>query len=138
MRRHRQHHIGSVDLSFERELDRYSRRELALLVYHIHAPTSDPYSNFGVEARSAYYGVHAAPTVLLEYAGELRAMALKRPTPQEKARDELRLGLMLRDRLGDRENARQTLDRARTLDPLNLDVVRDDPTPRRGCSAQDP
>lgn len=56
----------SVDLSFERALERYSRNELALLVYHIHAPTSDPYSNFSVEARSAYYGVHGAPTVLLD------------------------------------------------------------------------
>lgn len=56
----------SVDLSFERELERYSRTELALLVYHIHAPTSDPFSNFAVEARSGYYGVHAAPTVLLD------------------------------------------------------------------------
>ena len=56
----------SVDLSLERALERYSRTELALLVYHIHAPTSDPYSNFAVEARSQYYGVHGAPTVLLD------------------------------------------------------------------------
>ena len=33
---------------------------------------------------------------------ELRALARLRPTPQEKAREELRLGLMLRDRLDDR------------------------------------
>jgi hypothetical protein len=32
---------------------------------------------------------------------------------------------MLRDRLGDRGQARLALDRARTLDPLNLDVVRE-------------
>jgi Tfp pilus assembly protein PilF len=56
---------------------------------------------------------------------ELRAIARMRPTPQDKAREELRLGLMLRDKLGDRAGARQTLDRARTLDPLNLDVVRE-------------
>lgn len=56
----------SVDLSLERVLERYSRNEVALLVYHIHAPSSDPYSNFSVEARSAYYGVHGAPTVLLD------------------------------------------------------------------------
>ena len=58
----------SVDLSFERELERYTRTDLALLVYHIHAPTSDPYSNFAVESRSAYYGVHGAPTVFLDGA----------------------------------------------------------------------
>lgn len=56
---------------------------------------------------------------------ELRALARMRPTPQERAREELRVGLMLRDRLGDRASARQSLDRARTLDPLNLDVIRE-------------
>jgi tetratricopeptide (TPR) repeat protein len=56
---------------------------------------------------------------------ELRTLARMRPTPQDKARDELRLGLMLRDRLNDRVGARLALDRARTLDPLNLDVVRE-------------
>jgi tetratricopeptide (TPR) repeat protein len=56
---------------------------------------------------------------------ELRALARLRPTPQDKAREELRLGLMLRDRLNDRVGARLALDRARTLDPLNLDVVRE-------------
>lgn len=56
---------------------------------------------------------------------ELRVLARLRPTPQEKAREELRLGLMLRDRMNDRTGARLALDRARTLDPLNLDVVRE-------------
>ena len=56
---------------------------------------------------------------------ELRSLARLRPTPQDKAREELRLGLMLRDRLGDRPGARLALDRARALDPLNLDVVRE-------------
>jgi tetratricopeptide (TPR) repeat protein len=56
---------------------------------------------------------------------ELRALARARPTPQDKAREELRLGLMLRDRLNDRVGARLALDRARTLDPVNLDVVRE-------------
>jgi tetratricopeptide (TPR) repeat protein len=56
---------------------------------------------------------------------ELRALARLRPTPQDKSREELRLGLMLRDRLNDRVGARLALDRARTLDPLNLDVVRE-------------
>jgi hypothetical protein len=56
---------------------------------------------------------------------ELRTLARLRPTPQDKAREELRLGLMLRDRLNDRVGARLALDRARSLDPLNLDVVRE-------------
>ncbi|MBV8758093.1 MAG: hypothetical protein JO257_12480 [Deltaproteobacteria bacterium] len=56
---------------------------------------------------------------------ELRALARMRATPQERAREELRLGLMLRDKLNDRNGARLALDRARTLDPVNLDVVRE-------------
>jgi cellulose synthase operon protein C len=56
---------------------------------------------------------------------ELRMLARMRLLPQEKAREELRLGLMLRDRLNDRAGARLALDRARALDPLNLDVVRE-------------
>lgn len=56
---------------------------------------------------------------------ELRVLARLRPTAPEKAREELRLGLMLRDRMNDRTGARLALDRARMLDPLNLDVVRE-------------
>ena len=56
---------------------------------------------------------------------ELRMLARLRPTSQDKAREELRLGLMLRDRMNDRTGARLALDRARALDPLNLDVVRE-------------
>ena len=58
-------------------------------------------------------------------ARELRILGRLRTTPPEKAREELRLGLMLRDRLSDRLGARQALERARTFDPLNLDVVRE-------------
>ena len=72
---------------------------------------------------------------------ELRALARLRPTPQEKAREELRLGLMLRDRTGDRVAAKMALDRARSFDPLNLDVVRElaelvDPSTRNQVLAQ--
>ena len=56
---------------------------------------------------------------------ELRQLVRLRPTPPEKAREELRLGLMLRDKISDRVAARLALDRARALDPLNLDVVRE-------------
>jgi tetratricopeptide (TPR) repeat protein len=56
---------------------------------------------------------------------ELRVLSRLRSTPQDKAREELRLALLLRDRAKDRVGARLALDRARTLDPLNLDVVRE-------------
>lgn len=56
---------------------------------------------------------------------ELGVLAKTRPTAQEKAREELRLGLMLRDKLNDKSKARLAFDRGRGLDPLNLDVVRE-------------
>ena len=56
---------------------------------------------------------------------ELRQIIRLRPTQPEKARDELRLAQLLRDKIGDRVAARMSLDRARSLDPLNLDVVRE-------------
>jgi tetratricopeptide (TPR) repeat protein len=56
---------------------------------------------------------------------ELRQIIRLRPTQPEKARDELRLAQLLRDKIGDRVAARMSLDRARSLDPLNLEVVRE-------------
>jgi cellulose synthase operon protein C len=56
---------------------------------------------------------------------ELRQIIRLRPTQQEKSREELRLAQLLRDKISDRVAARLSLDRARALDPLNLDVVRE-------------
>jgi tetratricopeptide (TPR) repeat protein len=85
---------------------------------------------------------------------ELRQLVRMRNTGQDKAREELRIGQLLRDRVGDRNAARLAFDRARAFDPLNLDVVREladllEPTPRaamlgatasslRGAVAQSP
>lgn len=54
------------DYSFEKALEDYSRRELALLVYHWHAPSLDPMGNRSSDARVKYYGVVGAPTVFLD------------------------------------------------------------------------
>jgi hypothetical protein len=56
----------SVDLSFEAMLDRYTRNDLVVLMYHIHAPTSDPLSNASVQARGQYYNVNSAPTTFID------------------------------------------------------------------------
>jgi hypothetical protein len=56
----------SVDLSFEAMLDRYTRNDLVVLMYHIHAPTSDPLSNASVQARGKYYNVNGAPTTFID------------------------------------------------------------------------
>jgi hypothetical protein len=54
------------DYTFEKALATYTRGELVILVYHIHAPTSDPMGNRSTEARQAYYDVHGAPTPYLD------------------------------------------------------------------------
>src|SRR6185369_11156449 len=47
-------------------LDRYARKDVVLLVYPMHAPTSDPMSNVSAQARHKYYGANGAPTVYLD------------------------------------------------------------------------
>jgi tetratricopeptide (TPR) repeat protein len=56
----------SVDLSFDAVLERFSRKDVVLLVYHMHAPTSDPLSNHSAQARTAYYDAHGAPTTYID------------------------------------------------------------------------
>ncbi|MGE3544102.1 MAG: hypothetical protein AB7L28_09220 [Kofleriaceae bacterium] len=58
-------------------------------------------------------------------ASEIRAAIGLRMTAEEKAREELRLARLLRDKLGDRMGARGALERARSLDPLNLEAIHD-------------
>ena len=54
------------DYTIEKALENYTRDELVVLVYHMHAPTSDPMGNRSTEARQAYYDVHGAPTPYLD------------------------------------------------------------------------
>jgi tetratricopeptide (TPR) repeat protein len=56
----------SVDLSFDAILERYSRKDVVLVVYHMHAPTSDPLSNHSAQARTRYYDAHGAPTTYID------------------------------------------------------------------------
>ena len=61
------------DYSFEAALSDYSRKDLILLVYHWHAPYTDPLCNHGNDARVKYYGINGAPTVLVDgkkYSGK--------------------------------------------------------------------
>jgi tetratricopeptide (TPR) repeat protein len=60
----------STDLSFEAMLDRYTRKDLVVLMYHIHAPTPDPLSNASVQARGKYYNVNSAPTTFIDGTSE--------------------------------------------------------------------
>ncbi|MFZ0737567.1 MAG: hypothetical protein WAM96_10800 [Candidatus Acidiferrales bacterium] len=56
----------AVDLAFDAALNRYDVTELALIVYHMHAPTSDPLANQSSVERIASYGEDSAPSVYLD------------------------------------------------------------------------
>ena len=58
-------------------------------------------------------------------AASLRELGRLRGQSPDRAREELRLATVLRDRLDDRNGARLALDRAHAVDPLNLDVIRE-------------
>jgi tetratricopeptide (TPR) repeat protein len=55
---------------------------------------------------------------------ELRKLSRQRTSPPDRARDELRIAEIARDHLGDHARARKALERARELDPLNLEIVK--------------
>lgn len=54
------------DYTFEKVLEDYSRKEIALLVYHWHAPSMDPLGNHSSDSRVKYYGVNSAPNVFID------------------------------------------------------------------------
>lgn len=54
------------DYTFETALEDYSRKEVALVVYHWHAPTMDPLGNHSSDSRVKYYGVNGAPSVFID------------------------------------------------------------------------
>jgi len=56
---------------------------------------------------------------------EVRELKRLRKSSAERARDELRVATLCRDQLKDAGKAKQALERARQLDPLNIDAIRD-------------
>lgn len=56
---------------------------------------------------------------------EIRELKRLRKSSAERARDELRVAGVYRDQLKDKGKARQALERARQLDPLNIDAIKD-------------
>jgi hypothetical protein len=51
----------AADLAFEAAMQRYSTKELVVLMYHIPIPDVDPMMNATTEARREFYQVRAAP-----------------------------------------------------------------------------
>jgi thiol-disulfide isomerase/thioredoxin len=55
-----------ADLAFDAALERYSRKELAVVMYHQHIPRPDPMTNPDTQARAKSYSVNGVPTFAID------------------------------------------------------------------------
>jgi hypothetical protein len=105
----------SADIAFDAALKTYPDADVVFLEYHLHIPGPDPLTNADSEARQAYYGVNATPTMFLDgkatppmggpkQAGEARYKSLSELINQELEKDAA-AGLHLKvTRSGDKVN----------------------------------
>ena len=56
----------SADLAFDGLAERYSHKDLAILIYHLHIPRPDPMTNPSTETRHDYYGGGGTPTFIID------------------------------------------------------------------------
>ena len=56
----------AADLGFDGLLERYSRKDLVVLVYHLHIPLPDPMTNPATVERGKYYAVPGTPTPVVD------------------------------------------------------------------------
>jgi hypothetical protein len=54
------------DYAFERVLEDYSPKDVALVVYHTHAPSMDPLGNHSSDSRYKYYNLNGAPNIFID------------------------------------------------------------------------
>lgn len=56
----------AADLGFDGLIERYSRRDVVVLVYHLHVPLPDPMTNPATVERGKYYAVPGTPTPVVD------------------------------------------------------------------------
>ena len=56
----------AADLAFDAYLERYSRKDVAVIMYHLHIPQPDPMTNPSTEARAKYYAVSGVPSYAID------------------------------------------------------------------------
>ena len=59
----------SVDLGFDAAIERYARKDIAVLMYHLHIPQPDPLTNKWTTDRATYYKISGVPNFAVD--GEL-------------------------------------------------------------------
>lgn len=56
----------AADLGFDGLIERYSRKDVVVLVYHLHIPLPDPMTNPATVERGKYYAVPGTPTPVVD------------------------------------------------------------------------
>jgi thiol-disulfide isomerase/thioredoxin len=57
---------AGADVAFDAALERYPRKDLAVVMYHVHVPRPDPMTTTETTARSKSYGVTGVPTFAID------------------------------------------------------------------------
>jgi hypothetical protein len=56
----------AADMAFEAAIDRYSAKDVAVLVYHLHIPRPDPMTNPSTQTRRSFYEANSTPTYVID------------------------------------------------------------------------
>lgn len=56
----------AADLAFDAAMERFSRQDLAVVMYHLHIPRPDPMTNPSTEVRSKFYNVRGVPNFMID------------------------------------------------------------------------
>jgi thiol-disulfide isomerase/thioredoxin len=57
---------AAADVAFDAAMERYARKDLAVVMYHVHVPRPDPMTTTGTTARYKNYGVNGVPTCAID------------------------------------------------------------------------
>jgi tetratricopeptide (TPR) repeat protein len=52
----------AADLGFDAAMERYSRKDVAVVMYHLHIPQPDPMTNKATEERAKFYRINSVPS----------------------------------------------------------------------------
>jgi thiol-disulfide isomerase/thioredoxin len=57
---------AAADLAFDAAMERYARKDLAVVMYHQHIPAPDPMTTVETTARKEFYAVRGVPTFAID------------------------------------------------------------------------
>lgn len=57
---------AGADVAFDAAMERYTRKDLAVIMYHLHIPRPDPMTDPDTQARGKYYEVNGVPSYVID------------------------------------------------------------------------